>query len=153
MFQKRSEMGQALVMIALAVVVLFALAALLIDVGRIYSDRQNAQNAADSAALAAALARVKSQTQAKGPAVTAGLARARSNGYGNDGNSKVKISICSENRISCEGMPVDANPADYLQVKITSTIPLTFAKIFGRKSFTNKVTAVVVTYPSISLIK
>ena len=53
------ERGQALIMIALAVVGMFGFSALAIDGSRVFSDRRHAQNAADTAALAAALARVR----------------------------------------------------------------------------------------------
>ncbi len=54
------ERGQALILIALAAVGLFGFSALAIDGSRVFSDRRHAQNTADTAALAAALARVKS---------------------------------------------------------------------------------------------
>ena len=43
-----SQRGQALVMIALAAIGLFAFAALAIDGSTIFSDRRHAQNAADT---------------------------------------------------------------------------------------------------------
>ncbi len=55
MHLKATEKGQALILIALAAVGLFGFPALAIDGSRAYSDKRNAQNAADSAALAAAL--------------------------------------------------------------------------------------------------
>ena len=57
-----SERGQALIVIALAAVVLFGFVALAIDGSAKYSDRRNAQNAADTAALAAALEKVNELT-------------------------------------------------------------------------------------------
>ena len=50
----RSEKGQAMVLIVLAIIVMMGFAALAIDLGMIYSDRGAAQNAADSAAMSAA---------------------------------------------------------------------------------------------------
>lgn len=52
----RSERGQALVLIILAIVGMFGFAALAIDFGRIYAERRRAQSAVDAAALAAAYA-------------------------------------------------------------------------------------------------
>ena len=49
----KSEKGQALIVIALAAVVLFSFAALAIDGSMAFSDRRKAQNAADTAVLAA----------------------------------------------------------------------------------------------------
>lgn len=142
MFHKRSEKGQALVLIALAAVGLFGFAALSIDGGMVFSDRRHAQNAADTAALAAALARVRAPSNPDGAAITAGLARATSNGYDNDTNSTVEVHICDETGIVCEGMPAGADPSDYIQVKIISIVNTTFARIVGRQTVTNIVTAV-----------
>lgn len=53
-----SERGQALVLIILAIVGLFGFAALAIDLGWVLSERRQAQNAADGAAYAAAMAAI-----------------------------------------------------------------------------------------------
>ena len=144
MFYKKSEKGQALVLIALAAVGLFGFAALSIDGGMVFSDRRHAQNAADTAALAAALARVRAASNPDGAAVLAGQARAITNGYGdpNDPDSIVEVNICDETGIICEGLPAGADPNDYVRVKITSTVRLTFARIVGRQTLTNILTAV-----------
>ncbi len=52
MNNSQSESGQALVLIALALVVLLGFTALAVDGGMVYSDRRHAQNAADAASLA-----------------------------------------------------------------------------------------------------
>jgi uncharacterized membrane protein len=49
---KKTENGQALVLIALAFVAMLGFVALAIDGGMIYSDRRFAQNGADAASLA-----------------------------------------------------------------------------------------------------
>ncbi len=56
MFKMKSEKGQALILIVFGMVALIGFTALAVDGGRVFSDRRNAQNAADTAALAAALA-------------------------------------------------------------------------------------------------
>jgi uncharacterized membrane protein len=53
-----TENGQALILVALAAVGLFATVGLAIDGSAKFSDRRHAQNAADNAALTAALALV-----------------------------------------------------------------------------------------------
>lgn len=53
-YAKRSEQGQALVLIVLGIVVLLGFTALAIDGGRVFSDRRNMQNASDTASLTAA---------------------------------------------------------------------------------------------------
>ncbi|MEO7838181.1 MAG: pilus assembly protein TadG-related protein, partial [Anaerolineales bacterium] len=124
MLHKKSEKGQALVLIAFAAVGLFAFTALSVDGGRVFSDRRHAQNAADTAALAAALARVRAQTDPDGAAKLSGGARAESNGYANDTDSTVEVKICDDPsldlNIDCQGLPGNAVLSDYIQVKITS---------------------------------
>ncbi|HEX9332631.1 MAG TPA: pilus assembly protein TadG-related protein, partial [Anaerolineales bacterium] len=56
---KFQERGQALILIAFAAVGLVGFAALAIDGSRVFSDRRHAQNAADTAVLAAALAKIR----------------------------------------------------------------------------------------------
>ena len=150
MLHKKSEKGQALVLIALAAVGLFGFTALSIDGGMVFSDRRHAQNAADTAVLAAALARVRAPSNPDAAAVLAGEARAVSNGYANDTDSTVEVHICDEPGITCEGLPAGAYTintvpeveSEYIQVKITSIVRTTFARIVGRTTVTNIVTAV-----------
>ena len=137
MFHKKSEKGQALVIIALAAVGLFAFTALAIDGGMVYSDKRHAQNAADTAVLASALARIRGKDYS-----AAGLNRASSNGYANDADSTVEIHLCSDTGITCEGMPAGAVASEYIQVKITSIVHMTFARLVGRQTLTNIVTAI-----------
>jgi Flp pilus assembly protein TadG len=150
---KAQERGQALVIIALAVVGLFGFSALAIDGSRVFSDRRNAQNAADTAALSAALTKIRgSGTDYQ----VAAIKRAASNGYVNDADSTVEVTLCSAlvgTPNACQGLPTTASepaqmdPANYIQVKITSIIPATFARIVGRNQFTNIVTAVAYSGP------
>src|SRR5215207_1574088 len=90
---KPQERGQALVIIALAIVGLFGFSALAIDGSRVFSDRRNAQNAADTAALSASLAKIRVEDYVK-----AAEDRAESNGYVTDTNlkRKVEVNLCSE---------------------------------------------------------
>ena len=153
---KVSEKGQALVVIALSAVVLIGFAALAIDGSAKFSDRRHAQNAADTAALAAALAKVNaltnkdSNTPAECPPlsgdmadasevcvalVLAGLDRADSNGYDNITNNTVEV----------YSPPISgyyANNGDYVQVIITSHVQTTFMRIFGVQETDNIVGAV-----------
>jgi hypothetical protein len=139
MLNKPSEKGQALVIIALAAVGLFAFTALAIDGGMVFSDRRHAQNAADTSALAAALAKARGQDYS-----ATGLARATSNGYANDSDSIVEVYLCNDPGITtpCQGLPAGADPSEYIQVKITSIVRTVFARIVGRQTVTNIVTAV-----------
>jgi Flp pilus assembly protein TadG len=131
MIIKSSEKGQALVLIALAAIGLFAFAALAIDGSAVFSDRRHAQNAADTAALDAALAKVR-----HGNWETEGLQRALSNGYNNNGTT---------NDVVLYNPPVDGpyqGNNQYIQVKIRSDVELSFARVVGFQIITNRVQAV-----------
>ena len=127
-----SERGQALVMIALAAIGLFALTALAIDGSAVFSDRRHAQNAADTSSLAAALAKTRSDSSWE----LVGLARAESNGYDDNGDT---------NDVLIYNPPISgpyAGNNQYIQVKIRSDVKLFFARIVGWQKFTNNVEAV-----------
>ena len=133
----KKESGQALVMIALAAVALFAFAALAIDGSNVFSDRRHAQNAADTSAMAAALSKIRAGTWNAD-----GLARAASNGYDNDG---------STNEVYVYNPPIDgvyAGNTEYIQVKITSHVKTFFARVIGIPQVTNRVEAVTRAIPS-----
>lgn len=154
MSYKKSEKGQALVLIALAAVGLFGFTALAVDGSRVFSDRRHAQNAADTSALAAALKRVRAEgnppnvAAAEAAAKLEGLARAISNGYDTDADSIVEINFCNESGITCQGLPAGAVLSEYVRVRITSTIQTTFARIIGRREVTSVVDAVARAAPS-----
>lgn len=151
------EHGQALVLIAIAAIVLFGFMALAIDGSAKFSDRRNAQNAADTAALAAALAKVNAQTSglSDSPAtcppssgspsavcaalLTAGLDRASSNNYNND---------LVTNMVEVYSPPVSgyySGNTAYVQVIITSHVKTYFAKVLGFSETVNTVQAVALT--------
>jgi Flp pilus assembly protein TadG len=74
-----SENGQAIVLLAISIVVLLGFTALAVDGGMVFSDRRHAQNAADAAALAGALQ--KSNGQPDSIVIQAAERSAESNGY------------------------------------------------------------------------
>ena len=131
-----SEKGQALIIITLAAVVLFGFAALAIDGTMAFSDKRHAQNAADTAALAAALAKIRGQSFD-----AAANNRATSNGYDNNGTTNV---------VEVYNPPADgfyAGNSEYIQVKITSHVKTYFARVIGRSELINHVEAVARTVP------
>src|SRR5512139_3519134 len=83
--RKKTERGQALILVVLAIVGLAGIVGLVVDGGNAFLDRRNAQNAADSAALAAALTRVRGN----GNLSSVALNSAAENGYDNNGGSNV----------------------------------------------------------------
>ena len=145
MKHRKHEKGQTIIILAFAIVALIGFAALAIDGGRILSDRRHAQNAADTSALAAALAKIQGNDY-----VTAGQDRATSNGYDNDTDSTVEVHLCSETGVTCPSLPAGAIPSEYIQVKITSIVPTTFARVLGRDQVTNIVEAVAKATPPIT---
>ncbi len=130
MIQKNSEKGQALIVIALAAVILFGFAALAIDGSMVFSDKRNAQNAADTSALAAALARTRSQDYN-----TAAQTRATSNGYDNGTLNDVVVATVNTPSGACPSTGKD------ITVTITSIVNTSFARVFGWAQFTNVVNA------------
>jgi hypothetical protein len=130
------QSGQALVIIAIAGIALFAFAALAIDGSMVFSDRRHAQNAADTAALDAALAKTRG-----GNWSAEGLDRASSNSYNNNGTT---------NFVYLYNPPIDGKyqgDSQYVQVKITSIVSTRFARIIGVSQITNKVEAVARSVP------
>lgn len=136
-----TELGQALVLVIIALVVLFALVALAVDGGNLYADRRNAQNAADAAAFAGAL--VKAQKGNTAQISSAALSRAASNGYVDSdpaqNNTPVDVMVYNP--------PIDGNHAGdqrYVQVKIHSTVNTYFAQIIGFDTLSTTVSAVAI---------
>ena len=131
------QRGQALILIVFGFVALVGIAGLAIDGGAAYADRRRAQNAVDSAALAAALARINGENW---------LERARvvvaQNGYSSGG---------PDSEIELYSPPVSGpNQGDieYIQVRLRSHVPTPFAAVVGRPRLTNIVEAVAHSKPS-----
>ena len=111
------ERGQMVVISAFVIVALLAFLGMVIDVGFLYAEHRQAQNAADQAAKAAAYE--ISYGGSTAAAVQAALGNAHDNGYNNDGvNNTVTVNI----------PPLSgsyAGNADYVEVIVTEQ-PTTF---------------------------
>jgi len=143
---KTTEKGQALIFITLIAIVLFGFAGLAIDGSMAFSDERHAQNAADTSVLAAALAKIRGNNWNN--TVTTARARASSNGYNNNGTSNtVDVYLCNDANATCTALPAGAQPADYIQVKITSRVHTYFARVIGRNEIINQVNAVAHAVP------
>jgi Flp pilus assembly protein TadG len=143
---KTAEKGQALILIALTAIALFGFAALAIDGARAFSDRRHAQNAADTSALAAALAKIRGNNWTT--TVNTARARAASNGYSNNGTSNiVEVYLCNDANATCTALPTGAKSDEYIQVKITSYVQTYFARVIRRNQVTNVVTGVAHAVP------
>ena len=136
---KSGEKGQALIIIALAAVGLFAFAALAIDGSRNFSQKRHAQNAADTAVMAGALAHARSTNPNTDPDILAAAqARATSNGFDDNGTSNdVTITVVASPSGVC---PANTAGKD-ITVTIVSTIDTTFGRVIGRDTLTSAVTA------------
>jgi Flp pilus assembly protein TadG len=129
---KKSEKGQALILIVLAAVVLFGFAGLTIDGSNAFSDKRHAQNAADTAAFAGALA------YSRGNDInTAAQDRATSNGYDGLDKSDVTITVTDTPAGIC---PVNTTGKD-IKVDIVSYVNTTIARVIGQTQIINRVSA------------
>lgn len=111
-----SERGAIIVLVALATTFMFGMAALGVDLSRLFDERGRVQNAADHAAVTAAHAYcVLGRTS--GQATGAGVASASDNGYDNNGTTNaVTVSWVSGTRF---------------KAVVTSTIESGFAAVVG----------------------
>jgi len=129
---KFQEKGQALIVVALAAIVLFGFTALAIDGSRAFEDKRRAQNAADTAALAGALAYSRNQN-----VNDTALARALSNGYDGGATNDVAVAVTDAPPGVCP-----ANTAGKeVKVDIVSNIETTLARVVGWNTLTSAVTA------------
>ena len=128
----RNERGQALIVVVLAIVGLAGMVGLVVDGGNVFLDRRNAQNAADSAALASALTRIRGGNSLAGAAFEA----AAQNGYDNNGIT---------NTVEVHHPPIDGpneGDVEYIQVIIVSHVKTYIAGVVGFDQLTNRVQAV-----------
>jgi hypothetical protein len=140
-----SERGQAIIVIALALVGLLALTALAIDGGNAYSERRRAQNAADTTVLDSALAKVRGQNL-----YTEGLARAASNSYVD--SDPTAGSTSPDVNVEIYNPPISGpytGHAEYVQAIITAEVPTYFGRVIGITKVTNKVEAVARAKPPV----
>lgn len=137
MKHKKFERGQALILLVAGAIGLIAMTGLAIDGGSAFADRRHAQNAADNAALSAALAMVEGEDL-----YAAAYNVTNANGYDNNGTSNV---------VEVYNPPVSgpyAGNNEYVQVIITSHVPTSLAKVIGWNELTNRVEAVARGKPS-----
>ena len=128
---REHERGQALIVIVFAIIGLVGITALAVDGGNAFLETRRAQNAADTAALGGALARIRGADW-----VSVVYAIAEDNGFNNDGISNV----VAVNSPPISG-PNEGN-IEYIQVIITANTPTHFAGIVGIQQTTSQVQAV-----------
>ncbi len=153
-----AERGQVLIIFVFAIIGLVGITGLAIDGSYLLADRKNAQNAADAAALAAAMYKV-GQKPAEGACITeptadqcgldtkvVGLNMARDNGYFRDiVNVDVEVhsppisGYYSQDHLTA--IP-QVHRYDYVQVIIHTNLNTWFAKVLGIGQTHNRVEAV-----------
>jgi hypothetical protein len=128
----KSERGQALIVIVLALVGLVGIAALAVDGGNAFLQSRRAQQAADDTALGAALARIRT-----GPAwVYTAYQLAAHSGYNNDGVT---------NEVQVFSPPISGpyqGDIEYIQVIISARSPTYLAAAIGIGEVTSRAEAV-----------
>jgi hypothetical protein len=132
-----SERGQAIVLIVVALIALIAITGLVVDGGRAFADRRQAQSAADSAVLAASLAKIRGDSPSAAAYEIAGQ-----NGYEHGG---------AYTDVEYHNPPVSgpyAGNSEYLQVIVTSHMQTYFGRVVTIDRITNTVEAVARAKPS-----
>jgi hypothetical protein len=152
---RKLESGQAIILIVFSMVGLIGLTALTVDGGIAYLDRRQAQSASDTAAFAAARAKIRGEDWK-----AAALAMAALNGYADTnagtGSSSTLINVevyeCTEAHTPDCGEYMDEafeNPDEYIHVLITSRVDTFFGPIVGITQVTNRVNTITHAQPSI----
>ncbi|GAB4465855.1 MAG: hypothetical protein Kow0070_28490 [Anaerolineales bacterium] len=141
-----SQKGQALILIVFGIVALIGFTALAVDGGRVFSDRRHMQNTADTSAMAAAMKYIRSNND-KTAAQSEALARAQSNFQNRNtvdpNGPDVQIEFCKALSSDNVCTPSTSNDdVQFIRVRITSEVPMTFGRVLGRDMVTNVVEAV-----------
>jgi hypothetical protein len=126
------ERGQAMILIVFGMIALVAITGLAVDGGMAYNNRRTAQNTADSAAMAAALAFARGNDP-----IAVGLSAANANGFDNNGTTNA-VNVTQAAAAHC---PHGATGKD-ITVQITSHANTYFGSVLGIRQLTNSVQAV-----------
>ncbi|RJP48437.1 MAG: hypothetical protein C4583_14280 [Anaerolineaceae bacterium] len=140
--KQKHEKGQAIILIVLAIIGMIGLTAVAVDGGMAYTERRQAQNAADAAALDAALAKIRG-----GSWQAEGLALATSNGFDNNGTTNT-VTVNNPPQAGCNGSNgVYAGNSQYVQVIIRATTQTYFGPVIGINEVNNCVEAIARAIP------
>ena len=134
----RGERGQALVLIILGIVVLFGFVGLAVDGGRVFSEQRRAQNAADAAAYAAAIASVEEKDPYQ-----AALSQAALNDY-NDADERENADQPVDvivNHPPTQGQHV--GETSYYEVIVRTSVDGSFSRVLSINKLPVEVYAVV----------
>ncbi len=139
MFEKRktTERGQAIVLIALAIIGLVSFTGLAVDAGIAFSNKRQAQNAADNAAFAAALSAIRNSEATENDLALAAENIMVKNGFDpDDGSVTVQVNNPPESG------PYAGND-EYIQIIIETQAETFFAPVIGINETRSTVEAVV----------
>lgn len=134
---RRTESGQAIILIVFTIIGLIGVSALAIDGVNAFIDSRRADTAASAAALTAALTRIEG-----GNWRAAALAAAAANGYDNNGVT---------NTVELNTPPLSgpyAGDSEYIEVIITSHLPTYFGVVIGIPTITSVAQVVAQSKPS-----
>jgi len=137
----RAQKGQALILIVFAVIGLIALTGLAVDGSVTYSNRQSAQNAADTAALTGALDLANSKSS---NAVSDAQGAASTSGFTTGTAATVTVNTPPVASAACNGtLPTFSEAtSQYVQVVIKTNVNTSFSSIVGVKQTHNCVNAI-----------
>ncbi len=133
MKRRHSEKGQSYIIMAIMMVGMLGFSALAIDGGNLYHEHRRAQNAADAAAMAAALAKIKGQ-----PLGTVALASTTSNDFAttsqacNPTGLDCILGVGTDLTIEVTNPPREGQYAgnpEYIRVYIEHTVNTSFAHL------------------------
>lgn len=122
---KKTEKGQALILIVFSIIGLIGITALAVDGGNAYVEKRRAQNAADASALSGALARIKGYSWVQETYITA-----ENNGFDNNGDTNV-VQVFSP-----PATGEYTGNVEYIQVVITNRVPTYFGGVIGIQQVT-----------------
>jgi hypothetical protein len=131
--KRNRENGQALVLVALSLLVLVGIVGLSIDMGYLRYAKRRLQTAADSAAIAGA------SELKDGNYKTAAVNDAKVNGFEDGVDGVTVTSFNPPNDPPFKGKP---NATEYVEVRVQQDAPTFFMRIFGVKSAALNATAV-----------
>lgn len=146
---RRSERGQVVVLFALSIVAFLAVLALILDGGRVYSERRRAQNAADAAALAGARVLDLGAAAVLKAACDAAAANGFPDATCGPGGSVVKVLVSGPGvgKVAPDVLDKFATTPGYVQAAVVSSFKPVVAPLVGLQDFAASAFGVAVNIP------
>lgn len=147
---QRKSPGQSIPLVALMLVILFAMVGLSVDVGNTYAEQRNVVRATDAAALSGMQVMIKNKGGGNGtsvwPAIKVSL---KSNGLVVAGDEGVPADARNARVVQARYLRDDGTPSDcpdvancgsvpddvaYIELKVSGTVDTYFARLVGQKT-------------------